>query len=248
MYHCLIADDHLIERDLLRSYIKKISNLHLVASCENGLEVVDLLRNHEIDLVFSDVDMPNLTGIELVKSLKNPPVFVFISSFPEYAAEGFNLDIIDFVVKPITFDRFVKAVNKAIEYIELKKNASTSTSNTTIEQQPAENYFFIKDNKGISKVEVNQVLYIESMGDFSKIYTTDKKNIIMLVGLKNAEAQLQEKQFIRVHKQYLVNTQHINQVLTNEIILSNQESIPLSSAYKQALNDSFIKKDLLKRF
>lgn len=248
MYHCLIADDHLVERDLLCSYIKKIPNLNLVASCEDGLEVVDLLHNHAIDLVFSDVDMPNLTGIELVKSLKNPPVFVFISSFPEYAAEGFNLDIIDFAVKPITFDRFVKAVNKAIEYIELKKNATTSASNTTIEQHLAENYFFIKDNKGISKVEVDQVLYIESMGDFSKIYTTDKKNIIMLVGLKNAEAQLQEKQFIRVHKQYLVNTQHIHQVLTNEIILSNQLSIPLSSAYKQALNDSFIKKDLLKRF
>jgi len=248
MYTCIIADDHLVERDLLRSYIKKIPSLQLVAACETGLEVVGLLKEQTIDIVFSDVDMPDLTGIELVKTLKDPPVFIFISSFPEYAAEGFNLDIIDFAVKPVSFNRFVKAANKAIEYIELKKNSSINNSNTIIENNTAENYFFIKDNKGITKVEAKNVLYIESMGDFSKIHTTDQKTLIMLVGLKNAETQLQQKQFIRVHKQYLVNSQHIVQILTNEIVLSNNLTIPISNVYKQLLHDSFINKDLLKRF
>ncbi|MEN9458004.1 MAG: hypothetical protein RL135_578 [Bacteroidota bacterium] len=246
MYQCIIADDHLVERALLTSYIKKIPSLNLVAECQTGLEVLSILKDQPIDIVFSDVDMPDLTGIELVKTLKNPPVFVFISSFPEYAAEGYNLDIIDFAVKPISFDRFVKAVNKSIEYIELKKNASHSTA--TIQNESTEDYFFIKDNKGITRVNTNDVLYIESMGDFSKIYTQDQKTLVMLVGLKNAEMQLQSKKFIRVHKQYLINTEHIFQVMANEIILSNKVSIPLSNAYKQLLNDTVIDKLLLKRF
>ncbi|MFN3299458.1 MAG: LytR/AlgR family response regulator transcription factor [Sediminibacterium sp.] len=246
MYQCIIADDHLVERALLTSYIKKIPSLNLVAECKTGLEVLAVIKEQSIDIVFSDVDMPDLTGIELVKTLKNPPVFVFISSFPEYAAEGFNLDIIDFAVKPISFDRFVKAVNKSIEYIELKKSVTHST--TSIQNDNTENYFFIKDNKGITKVDTLNVLYIESMGDFSKIYTQDQKTLVMLVGLKNAETQLQSKKFIRVHKQYLVNAEHIVQVLANDIILSNKVSIPLSNAYKQNLNDTVIDKLLLKRF
>lgn len=246
MYQCIIADDHLVERALLTSYIKKIPSLNLVAECKTGLEVLAVIKEQSIDIVFSDVDMPDLTGIELVKTLKNPAVFVFISSFPEYAAEGFNLDIIDFAVKPISFDRFVKAVNKSIEYIELKKSVTHST--TSIQNDNTENYFFIKDNKGITKVDTLNVLYIESMGDFSKIYTQDQKTLVMLVGLKNAETQLQSKKFIRVHKQYLVNAEHIVQVLANDIILSNKVSIPLSNAYKQNLNDTVIDKLLLKRF
>lgn len=246
MYQCIIADDHLVERALLTSYIKKIPALHLVAECKTGLEVLSILKEQSIDIVFSDVDMPDLTGIELVKTLRNPPVFVFISSFPEYAAEGYNLDIIDFAVKPISFERFVKAVNKAMEYIELKKTAATASA--LIQNDLSEDHFFIKDNKGITKVNNQNVLYIESMGDFSKIYTQDQKTLVMLVGLKNAETQLQSKQFIRVHKQYLVNAAHIIQVLANEIILSNKVSIPLSNAYKQLLNDTVIDKLLLKRF
>lgn len=246
MYQCIIADDHLVERALLTSYIKKIPSLNLVAECKTGLEVLAVLKEQSIDIVFSDVDMPDLTGIELVKTLKNPPVFVFISSFPEYAAEGFNLDIIDFAVKPISFDRFVKAVNKSIEYIELKKSATHSTA--SIQHESKEDYFFIKDNKGVTKVETHNVLYIESMGDFSKIYTQDQKTMVMLVGLKNAEMQLQSKRFIRVHKQYLVNAEHIVQVLANEIILTNKVVIPLSNAYKQLLNETVIDKLLLKRF
>lgn len=246
MYQCIIADDHLVERALLSSYIKKIPSLVLVAECKTGLEVVSVLKELPIDIVFSDVDMPDLTGIELVKTLKNPPVFVFISSYPEYAAEGYNLDIIDFAVKPISFDRFVKAVNKSIEYIELKKTAAHSTA--SIQNESSKNYFFIRDNKGITKVDTHTVLYIESMGDFSKIYTQDQKTLVMLVGLKNAETQLQSKKFIRVHKQYLVNAEHIVQVLSNEIILTNKASIPLSNAYKQSLNDTVIDKLLLKRF
>jgi two-component system LytT family response regulator len=109
MYQCIIADDHLVERALLTSYIKKIPSLNLVAECQTGLEVLSILKDQPIDIVFSDVDMPDLTGIELVKTLKNPPVFVFISSFPEYAAEGYNLDIIDFAVKPISFDQICKS-------------------------------------------------------------------------------------------------------------------------------------------
>lgn len=245
MYQCLIIDDHLIERDLLSAYVAKVSSLQLVATCSNGVEALAILQNNTIDIVFSDIDMPELSGIDLVKSLKHPPVFLFISSYPEYAAEGYNLDIIDFVVKPITFSRFIKAVNKAIDYIELK---NTHPKNTTADLQLADAFFLIKDQKGITKVAIQNVLYIESMGDFSKIHLKDQTSLLMLVGLKNAEIQLKDKQFIRVHKQYLVNTLHIEQILGNDIVLSNHTTIPLSNAYKPILEAAFIQQSLLKRF
>lgn len=245
MYRCLIVDDHLIERDLLSAYIAKVSMLQLIATCSNGVEALTVLQNDAIDIVFSDIDMPDLSGIDLVKSLKHPPVFIFISSYPEYAAEGYNLDIIDFVVKPITFSRFVKATNKAIDYIELKKS---HPKNTIADLRLADTFFLIKDQKGFTKVAIQNVLYIESMGDFSKIHLKDQTSLLMLVGLKNAEIQLKDKQFIRVHKQYLVNTQYIEQILGNDIVLSNQAIIPLSNAYKPILQAAFIQQSLLKRF
>lgn len=256
MYTCLIADDHIVERDLIKIFLNKIPSLNLVAECTNGLEVSTFLQKQQVDIVFSDVDMPGLSGTDLVKALKNPPVFIFISSFPEYAAEGYNLDAIDFMSKPLRFDRFLKGVNKAIEYLELKKNlanaemlqASGTVPEGLVREGNTGEFFFIKDNKGYLKIREEEVLYIESMGDFSRIHTVQQKSFMVLVSLKNLELQLNAKKFLRVHKQYIINLQHLIAVMQNEVVLSNNQEIPLSNSYKTAIQEQVIQKNLLKRF
>lgn len=254
MYTCIIADDHLVERDLLKIFIQKIPSLQLVAECKDGFELTTALHKQSVNFVFSDIDMPGLSGIDLLKSLKNPPVFIFISSYPEYAQESFNLDVVDFMLKPLNFERFLKGVNKAIEYVDLKKLKKASKEFTQQESAAdtdtspiSEDYFFIKEAQNFLKINTKDVLYIESMGDFSKIHTVQKKAHIILVGMKNIEMQLSTKIFLRVHRQYIVNLQHIEMVKQAEIQLTGNNMIPISNSFKEVLLNNLVEKTLLKR-
>jgi len=255
-YSCIIVEDNIIERDALAVNIRKINNLSLQQCLADGLEAVQYLRENRVDIVFSDVDMPDLSGIELLKSIKNPPVFIFISSHPEHAAESFNLDVIDYIVKPARLERVIKAADKAIEYLEAKKKHIAEQVKSTADEQPielirgneADDYFFIKEKNVYVKVNVSEVLYIESMGDFSKIITTGEKCYFVLVSLKNLEKQLPAKRFLRVHKQYIINLLHIASIGAAEIKLLSGAVIPLSSAYRQTLLDNVVTKKTLTRF
>lgn len=242
MYNCLIVDDNEIERDAITMHISKIPSLNIVSVCKDGIEAIDVINNKQIDIIFSDIDMPELSGTALLKTLKYKPVFIFISSYNQYAAESFDLDAIDFVVKPATFERLLKSANKAIEYIELKKSAQTIQSDIREE----DDYFFFRETKGITKLKYNDVIYIESMGDFSKIYTSCEKHII-LVGLKNLEKQL-PNQFMRVHKQYIINVNRISTLTAHELHLENNFIVPISASAKQELLENVIDKKTLSRF
>ncbi|QPH40732.1 LytR/AlgR family response regulator transcription factor [Pedobacter endophyticus] len=248
IYSCLIVDDNEIERDVVEMHLKKIPSLNIVAICSNGVEASQILSNTPIDIVFSDIDMPDLSGMELLKTLKNHPQFVFITSFSEYAAESFNLDAIDFIVKPASFKRILKAVNKAIEYIELKKGiAKEPIEEKPIAKEPDSDFFYFRETKGISKLRYDDVIYIESMGDFSKIFTNSDKHII-LVSLKNLEKQLPELLFSRVHKQYIINNNHIVTLTNHEVHLVNDFIVPISAANRQELLEKTIDKKILSRF
>lgn len=256
-YHCLIIEDNLLERDALEMKVKKIDGLVLKASLADGLEAIPILKKEHIDIVFSDIDMPELSGIELLKSLKYPPVFIFISSYPEHAAESFELDVIDYIVKPVKMERLIKAVEKAIEYIKAKasmhrgvqpKSTAPASPCDFVRSIDAQQFFFIKENNIHSKVYMGDVLSIESMGDFSKIYTVQQKTHLVLIGLKSLEKQLPTDIFLRVHKQYIVNILHIKTISAVDIRLSNNTLIPVSIAYKQTLQDKLINKKSLTRF
>jgi DNA-binding LytR/AlgR family response regulator len=256
-YRCIIIEDNILERDALEMKLNKIDSLVVKAVLADGMEAVSVLKNEDIDIVFSDIDMPDLSGIELLKSLKNPPVFIFISSHSEHAAESFNLDVIDYIVKPAKIERLIKAVDKAIEYIQAKRKVQAETPVKIIASQPAtdfirtidaQEYFFIKENNNYNKLNMGDVLYIESMGDFSKICTTGNKSHMVLISLKNLEKQLPENLFIRVHKQYIINVLHIKNISVSDIKLGNNMVIPVSIAYKQALQDNLINKKTLTRF
>jgi two-component system, LytTR family, response regulator len=251
IYKCLIADDSPIDRDVVEMYISKIENLQIEAICENGLEAATVLQQKQIDIVFSDIDMPDLSGLELKQSLQNPAVFIFISSYAEHAAESYNLDVIDFIVKPVSLARLMKAANKAIEYIELKK-AETGRIETTVlsnEVLPpnTSDSFFIKESQAYIKLANADVIFIESMGSFSKFYTTQHKKHITLVSLKNIEEQLTSPNFIRVHKQYIINLQHIISLSSDgDMILTNDNKVAIGQAYKAALMEVITKKTLLR--
>lgn len=256
-FNVLIVEDNILERDALASKIKKIDSLVLKASLEDGMHAVSYLKEHEIDIVFSDIDMPDLSGIELLKSIKNPPVFIFISSHPEHAAESFELDVIDYIVKPLKMERLIKATDKAIEYINAKqklqpeKQAATQITGGSpefIRTIDAQEYFFVREKNSYVKINMGDVLYIESMGDFSKIITTGNKSHFILVSLKNLEKQLPDKLFIRVHKQFIINLLHIVNISTADIKLSGNITIPFSSAYRQLLLDNVVAKKTLTRF
>ena len=244
-YKCIIADDSLMELDIMEMLVSKIGRLEIVAVCENGLQAQQVLTAQHIDIVFSDINMPELSGISLLKSLRNAPVFIFVSGHPEYAAESYDMDVIDYIVKPVTLERVLKSANKAIEYLDLK--------NPLILPKPAhaplanDDYFFIRESNDLIKLHFEDVAYIESMGDFSKIYTTDDKRHITLVNLKNLEIQLPTAGFTRIHKQYIVNHHHITAISTDELVVNGKHTLPLSQSLRQGLLDKVVNKKMVTR-
>lgn len=240
-YTCLIVDDNEIERDAIEMFLRKINRLDIIATCENGIEASAILIDKDIDIVFSDIDMPELSGMGLLKSIKNPPIFIFITSFTEYAAESFNLDALDFIVKPATFERLLKASTKAIEYLDLKIQADLN-QNYISPSSDSDHYFFIKETKGFTRLNYEDVIYIESMGDFSRLFTAEGKHIT-LVNLKNLEKQLPSN-FARVHKQYIINLNQIATVANNEIMLNHNYNVPISLANRQELMEKITNKTI----
>lgn len=255
-YKCLIAEDNLLDRDAAEMYLTKIDTLQIEAVCGSGTEAAAILQQKPIDIVFSDIDMPGMSGMELIKNLLHPPVFIFISSHPEHAAESYSLDVIDFIVKPVTFARLTKATSKAIEYIELKKIAASGAEipQALLPQSALVNtgtvqisdHFFIKENADFSRIETAGLLYVESMGNFSKLHTQLRKHLT-LVSLKNIESQLPASDFIRIHKQYIINLRHMVSLSSEgEVQLSSGHTLPVGDMYKAALLNIVHKRVLLR--
>jgi len=251
-YSCIIADDSAIERDKLEILLRKIERIHIVAVCANGIEVSNWLSKQPVDIVFSDIDMPELSGIGLLKSLKQPPVFIFFTGHSEYAVESFELDVVDFLIKPVTSERLVKAANKAIEYLDLKKNNTAaqviSADNGEVPLNISDSYFFIKDTPGLIKVKFEEVVYIESMGNFASIHTLKGKKHVALATLKKFESILPVSVFTRTHKQYMINHHHIVNISTQDVLLEGGHTIPVSLSHRQALLDKVVNKKLITRF
>lgn len=244
MYNCLIVDDNVMERDVMALYLGKVPDLSVVAVCENGLEALKAIETTDIDIVFSDIEMPDLTGFSLLRSLKKAPVFVFVSSHGEYALESYNLDVIDFMVKPVTFERVLKSAGKAMEYISLKSAHGALPHG---DYTAKDDHFFIRESNDLVKLHYADVAYIESMGNFSKIFTTADKRHITLVNLKNLEAQLPASRFTRIHKQYIINHDHISAISAEEIRIADRFVLPLSQSFRQELLDKVVNPNVITR-
>lgn len=234
MIRCLIIDDEPLAVELLEDFVSKISFLTLEKSCSSAFEAISVIQEGNIDLIFSDIEMPEFTGIEFIKSLEKKPLFIFTTAYSHYAVEGFNLNAVDYLVKPIPFHRFLTAVNRAQELFELKTEAEIPVQPSLTMQ--SSDFIFVKSEYENLKVNLNTIRYIEGLKDYIKIYTNDPKPILTLNSLKAFEEKLPDN-FIRVHRSFIVSLNHINSVQRNRIII-DKVYIPIGQNYK----DDFIKR------
>lgn len=236
--NCLIVDDEPVARKGVAEYVNEIDFLNLVGQCENAVKASAYLNQHTIDLVFLDIQMPKLSGIDFLKMLKNPPLVIFTTAYSAYAVEGYSLDVVDYLMKPITFERFLKAAQKAFEIHSLKRTASQSADAQA-------DYFFVKCDSKFEKVFFKEVCYVEAMQNYSIIHTQSRK-LITYITMTSLENQLPAKQFLKVHKSYIVSIPHIKAIEGNEILVG-EARIPISRNLKDEVIGHILGNKLFKR-
>lgn len=227
---CLIVEDEPLARNLLVEYVSKVSFLELVRACSNPMQAVEVLRSHTIDLMFLDIQMPEITGITLLKSLQVKPLVILTTAYSEYALESYELDVVDYLLKPITFDRFLRAVDKASHRL-----AAPSPRQEPPSTEPARSFVFIKDGTRLVKVNFDDILFVEGLKDYVTIVTRTQK-IVSLQRLKALETQLPVDVFIRVHHSYIVSLKAIDTIHKSEVRIGSH-IIPISDSYKKAFKD-----------
>lgn len=228
MINCVIIDDEPLAREGLANYVREVDFLHLTGTCENPLELIKLLDQHRVDLIFLDIQMPKMNGIDFLKIVKNPPMVVITSAYPSYALESFQLNVLDYLLKPITFDRFFKSANKAKDYHRLLTNSVLTNQQKDVSDA---DYFFIKCGNKYEKIYFDDILYVEGMQNYVTIFTS-KGKYVTLLNLKSLEQNLNARSFIRVHKSYIVSINKIDGIEGNAIFMQSHQ-IPISRNYRE---------------
>jgi len=241
MINCVIIDDEPLAREGIANYVREIDFLHLVKTCENPLELAALLDEQSIDLIFLDIQMPKMNGIDFLKIVQKPPMVIITTAFPTYALEGFQLNVMDYLLKPITFERFFKAVNKAKDYHQLITKTATAVND---KPTPETDYFFIKCGNKYERIYINEVLFIEGMQNYITIYT-ERGKYITLQQLKSWEQRLDSHLFIRVHKSYIVAKNKIERIEGNELFIQNN-TVPISRNYREQVIEEVVNSKLYK--
>lgn len=242
-YQCLIVDDERLARELIDSYLQKIPYLKVVAICSSAIEAMQVLQSQQIDLLFLDIQMPNLTGIDFLRSLKDPPLTILTTAYSEFALEGYELSVVDYLLKPVEFDRFFKAISKAMERLEDKKPMDAQQIIATgVAEKGAEDgdYFFIKVDHKILKINRGEVLYIEADQKYVHIYTEQTKHFTLLSLSKILESLPQSK-FIRIHRSFIVNIDKIDSIEGNTVRIK-EHKIPISKGQRDAFMEVVKKK------
>ena len=224
---CLLVDDEPPAIEVLRSHISNVNGLDVAATCKNAVEALDILHKTPIDLVFLDIKMPKLLGTDFLKSLSNPPKIIFVTAYRDYALDSYELDAVDYLVKPVTFERFLKAVFKVKRLLGYEV-ASVSTE---YKKNP-DAFVYVRVNRSMQKVLVNQILYIESWKDYVKIYMTTGENFMAKQSISSMENMLSEHSFLRVHRSYMISLDKMTGYNNNDIIIGGKE-IPIGRLYKQ---------------
>jgi two-component system LytT family response regulator len=228
LIHCLIADDEPLARIGMTQLVKQVSFFNLAGTAKDAVEIIHYLNSQRIDLLFLDIQMPKLTGIELLKTLKNPPKVIITSAYPEYAIEGYELDILDYLLKPLTLQRFLKAANKAKDFFE-----STRTNATAITEKTGNDFIFIKTNGCLEKIIFDDILFIKAALNYVTIYTKEHK-FITYTSIKKIADSLPSLLFQKVHKSYIIAISKVNAFNGHEVKIE-QHSIPVSRMHKATL-------------
>ena len=224
---CLLVDDEPLAIRLIQNHISQIDSLEVVATCNSALKAFEILNTQEIDLMFLDIKMPHLTGIDFLKTLKNPPKTIFTTAYRDYALESYELETVDYLLKPVTFERFVKAIDK---FYRQTSNAITPAKRETV----TTDYILVKSGSKHHKVNLEDIVYIESLKDYIKIHLENDTSIVSKYKLGEMEQELSVHQFLRIHRSYIINTTKITAFSSNDIDVNNQE-IPIGASYKEAV-------------
>lgn len=246
---CLIVEDEPLARSLLEQYIKKVPYLQLVGSCSSPLAAIEILREQPVDLLFSDIQMPEITGIMLLKILPKKPFVIFTTAYSEYALEGYELDVVDYLLKPITLERFLKAVEKVYQrlapiYQNMHNQSITEEIGVTEKQnETSQNFIFVKDGTKLVKIKLNDILYVEGLKDYVMIYTHQQK-IVTLQRMKILEAELPTNKFIRIHNSYIVALEAIDAIDKDKVQIG-KTFIPISDTYRKTFKE-FIEQNNIK--
>lgn len=221
---CLIVDDEPPAREIIRRYIEQVPTLKVVGECGNAVQAFTYLQQQQpVDLIFLDIRMPQLNGNDFLKALKNPPKVIFTTAFSEYALEGFELDAVDYLMKPITFERFLKAVNKAYQWPGQK-------AEMPVEEKRTESFVYFRSDRKMVKVMLQDINYIESMKDYVKVFTKNGM-IVTKQSISSVEAMLPEKSFIRTHRSFIVSLDKVK-TFTSELIGIDKAEVPIGKLYR----------------
>jgi len=226
---CLLIDDEPPALKILASYISNINGLEIVAQCKNAIEALDVLHQKSVDVIFLDIKMPKMLGTEFLKNLSNPPKVIFVTAYRDYAVDGYELDAVDYLVKPVSFERFFKAITK------LNRIIGKETVTTTADYVPnPEAFVYLKVDKDMKKIFVNDIVYIESWKDYVKLFLANNKNLLVKQSISAMENLLSEHKFLRIHRSYMVSLNKISGYNGVSIQLETTE-IPIGRLYKQAV-------------
>jgi len=226
---CLLIDDEPPALKVLASYISNINGLEIVAQCKNAIEALDVLHQKTVDVIFLDIKMPKILGTEFLKNLSHPPKVIFVTAYRDYAVEGYELDAVDYLVKPVSFERFFKAITK------LNRLMGQETSTAAIDYKPnPEAFVYLKVEKDMKKIFVNDIVYIESWKDYVKLFLTSGKNLLVRQSISAMENLLSEHMFLRIHRSYMVSMNKISGYNGLSVQLDTKE-IPIGRLYKQVV-------------
>lgn len=229
-WKCLVIDDEPLAAELISSYVETVNELELAGVCNNALDALTILRQQSIDLLFLDIEMPRLTGLEFLRVLPNPPAIIIISAYREFAVEGFELNVTDYLVKPVTLERFLRAINK------LMVKQPAPVENNSIKE---DSYVLYKVDRNIEKVYLKDILWIESLKDYIKIILSDKRTLITYQRISYAEQKLPESQFMRIHRSFIVAKDKVTGYNNSTIRVENHE-LPIGKSYKKKVLDEII--------
>lgn len=238
--NCIIVEDEPLARNLITDYVNKVPTLNLIEACSNPLAAIEVLRNNKIDLLFLDVQMPEITGITLLKSLHARPMVILTTAYSEYALEGYELDVVDYLLKPITFERFLRAVDKATQRMDNRQPAPIIEGGA--QQDSSQAYVFVKDGTKLVKIKLDEILYVEGLKDYVTIHTPNQK-VVSLQRLKALETQLPPDKFIRIHNSFIVSLAAIDVVHKGEVQIGDK-FIPIGDTYRKSFKDFIDKKQI----
>ena len=221
---CLLVDDEPLAVKLIENHISKIDSLEVVASCNNALQAFEIISTQDIDLMFLDIKMPNITGVDFLKTIKNPPKTIFTTAYRDYAIESYDLEVVDYLLKPITFERFLKSIDR---FLRVKNEVEKPVIKAVIDD-----FILLKSANKHHKIYIDDIFFIESLKDYIKVHIKNGKHIVAKYKIKDIEEELKDRQFLRVHRSYIINTLKISAFTINDIEVNSVE-IPIGVSYKE---------------